>query len=165
MNYYATDKPCPRGEICIRGANVFVGYFKDPEKTKEDLKEDGWFHTGDVGQWNPNGTMTIIDRKKNIFKLSQGEYVAAEYLEGIFIRSPYISQVFVYGDSLHSFLVAVVVPDWDTVGPASKSLEIEGTNEEICRHPKINELILKNMGEIGKQANLHGFEYPKIIYV
>ena len=75
-------------------------YFRDPERTAATIDEHGWHHTGDIGQWLPNGTMKIIDRKKHIFKLSQGEYIVPEKIENIYIKSQYIEQVFVHGESL-----------------------------------------------------------------
>lgn len=68
MGYYSKNN---QGEICANGPSRFLGYLKDEEKTKEVIDEDGWLHTGDIGMWLPNGTLKIIDRKKNLFKLSQ----------------------------------------------------------------------------------------------
>jgi len=110
MDYRSTDKPHPRGEILLRGANVFAGYYKNEAATAEAL-DNGWMCTGDIGRWNPNGTLSIIDRKKNIFKLAQGEYIAAEKIETVYSKSPVIGQIWVYGNSFKSFLLAVVVPN------------------------------------------------------
>jgi len=112
---YSTSSNPPQGEICISGANVTQGYYKSPEKTDEVFKVDDegrrWFHTGDVGEWNPDGTMSIIGRVKDIFKLDGGEYIAPERLETIYMQSRWVSNVFVYGNSMKSNVVAIVVPD------------------------------------------------------
>jgi len=114
MNYLSTDQPCPRGEIYIRGPVVSPGYYNNKEKTAESFV-DGWFKTGDVGQRNEDGTFSIIDRKKNIFKLSQGVYVAPEKLENLYSRTRVVSQCWIYGDPTQSFLVAVVVPEPEAI--------------------------------------------------
>lgn len=105
MKYTSKDKDengnsCPRGEVCIKGPNCFTGYFAQPEQTKNTIDEDGWVHTGDIGTILPNGCLKIIDRKKNIFKLSQGEYILPDKIENAIVHSHYVQQVFVYGDSL-----------------------------------------------------------------
>lgn len=111
MGYTSQDKPYPRGEICVRGPNCFVGYYHDPEKTAEALDADGWVHSGDIGEWDARGRLCVIDRKKNLFKLSQGEYISPERVEAVLTKSPYIAQAYLHGDSLKSSTVAIIVPD------------------------------------------------------
>ena len=115
MQYLSTDKPYPRGELCMKGPTVFSGYYKRPDKTAEAFDPQGWFKTGDVALIYPNGTARIIDRSKNIFKLSQGEYIAPEKIENIFGLSPWVAQIMIYGDSLRSCCVAIVVPHAEKV--------------------------------------------------
>ena len=96
--YLSTDKP-PRGEICFWGSSIMTGYFNNPEKTAEALTADGWMQSGDVGVINDDGTIQVIDRAKNIFKLSQGEYISPEKCENIYIQSEWLAQTFIHGDS------------------------------------------------------------------
>merc|ERR1712174_188336 len=110
MNYSPFSDP-PRGEVIIRGNSVFAGYFNDKEKTAEAIDKDGFFHTGDIGEITPDGCLKIIDRKKNIFKLSQGEYIAVKSIESTYKKNLFVEQIWVYGNSFESCLVAVVVPN------------------------------------------------------
>ncbi|KAM5271627.1 long-chain-fatty-acid--CoA ligase 5 [Ctenodactylus gundi] len=162
MNYFSVNN---EGEICIKGTNVFQGYLKDSEKTQEVLDKDSWLHTGDIGRWLPNGTLKIIDRKKNIFKLAQGEYIAPEKIENTYTRSSPVSQIFVHGESLRSYLVGVVVPDPDVLPSFAAKLGVKGSFEELCQSQIIKEAILEDLQKIGKENGLKSFEQVKNIFI
>ncbi|XP_034946789.1 long-chain-fatty-acid--CoA ligase 1 isoform X2 [Chelonus insularis] len=162
MEYWAANN---QGEVCVKGTNVFYGYYKNPEKTAEVIDEQGWHHTGDVGMWLPNGVLKIIDRKKHIFKLSQGEYIVPEKIENIYIRSQYVHQVFVHGESLKSCVVAIVVPDVDVVKCWALENKIPGTLSVLCANPEVKKLIHEDMLAWGKEAGLKSFEQVKDIYL
>ncbi|CEP11641.1 hypothetical protein [Parasitella parasitica] len=169
MSYLSTD-PYPRGEICIRGPNVFKGYYKDAEKTKEAIDEEGWYHTGDIGLVNERGSIVIIDRKKNIFKLAQGEYIAPEKIENVYAKDPIIGQIYLHGDSLQSSLVAIVVPDPETLATTvqAKLPHIHAKKlsfPELCKVPEVVALVLNQMTKVGKKAELRGFEQAKALYL
>ncbi len=99
------------GEIQARGPNIMLGYYKLPEKTKEVFTEDGWFCTGDIGYIDEDGWLFITDRKKSMFKLSTGKYVAPQPIENALINSGFIDQAMVIG-SEQKFCGALIVPDW-----------------------------------------------------
>ncbi|CAI5784025.1 long-chain-fatty-acid--CoA ligase 1 [Podarcis lilfordi] len=158
MNYFAAKG---EGEVCVKGPNVFLGYLKEPEKTAEVLDKDGWVHTGDIGKWLPNGTLKIIDRKKHIFKLAQGEYIAPEKIENVYMRSEPVAQIFVYGESLQAFLIGIVVPDPDVLCSWAKKKGVGGTYEELCRSKDIKKYILEDLLKVGKEFGLKSFEQVK----
>uniref|UniRef100_G3Q4M6 Arachidonate--CoA ligase n=1 Tax=Gasterosteus aculeatus aculeatus TaxID=481459 RepID=G3Q4M6_GASAC len=163
MNYLAVNG---EGEVCVKGPNVFQGYLKDPEKTAEALDADGWLHTGDIGKWLPNGTLRIVDRKKHIFKLAQGEYIAPEKIENIYTRCDAVAQVFVHGDSLQAYLVAVVVPDPDFLSSWTKrTLGLEGSYQDLCGRAEVKAAIFEDMVRLGKEGGLKSFEQVRSIYV
>lgn len=160
--------PCRgRGEICIRGPNVFRGYYKDASQTQESIDGEGWLHSGDIGLWRPDGTLQIIDRKKNIFKLAQGEYVAPEKIENILTRSKLIAQCFVYGDSLQSYLVAIVVLDEEAVRTWARSRnETSGQSlVSLCQSSALKDLIKSDIARLSKESKLQGFEVVKAVHL
>ena len=109
MGYFTTDTP-PKGEICVKTLTMIPGYYKNDEVTNEKF-QDGYFLTGDIGIMHSTGQVNIIDRKKSIFKLAQGEFVAPEKIENVFeTGSCLIDQVYVYGNIWRESLVAVIVP-------------------------------------------------------
>jgi long-chain acyl-CoA synthetase len=154
----------PRGEICVKGDTLFSGYYKREDLTKEVLV-DGWFHTGDIGEWLPNGSMKIIDRKKNIFKLSQGEYVAVENLENIFSQVPSIESIWVYGNSFEAFLVAVVTPSKQALERWAEENGISMDFNSLCEDSRAKGYILEELSKIGKEKKLKGFEFIKAVHL
>jgi long-chain acyl-CoA synthetase len=159
----------PRGEICFRGPPVFVGYYKSPELTADALDEDGWLHSGDIGVRLPtNGAIKLIDRKKNFFKLQQGEYVSAEKIENAYSKSYFVNQIFVYGDSLQIYLIAVVVLDEGYVRKKwtrEHGIQDSAGWEDICRNPKLADAVLADMNLKAKEEKLLGFEVVKKIHI
>ncbi|KAK2372044.1 long chain acyl-CoA synthetase [Trifolium repens] len=154
----------PRGEICVKGDTLFSGYYKREDLTKEVLV-DGWFHTGDIGEWQLNGSMKIIDRKKNIFKLSQGEYVAVENLENIFSQVPSIESIWVYGNSFEAFLVAVVTPSKQALEHWAEENGISMDFNSLCEDSRAKSYILEELAKIGKEKKLKGFEFIKAVHL
>ncbi|KAK1430329.1 hypothetical protein QVD17_12986 [Tagetes erecta] len=164
MGYDALSPTTPRGEILLRGPSLFCGYYKREDLTKEVLV-DGWFHTGDIGEWQPDGSMKIIDRKKNIFKLSQGEYVSVENLETIFSLVPTVDAIWVYGNSFQSFLVAVVNPNKEVLENWAAQNGVPGDFYTICQNPNTNAYILGDLTTIAKEKKLKGFEFIKAVHL
>ncbi|VFQ73854.1 unnamed protein product [Cuscuta campestris] len=159
MGYNPLGEPS-RGEICVKGKTNFAGYYKNPELTREVCK-DGWFHTGDIGEMLPNGVIKIIDRKKNLIKLSQGEYVAVEYLEKIYGIAPIVEDIWVYGDSFNSMLVAVVVPHQENTSKWAHQNGHFGSFQELCSLEKLENHVLIELRAIAERNKLRGFEYIK----
>ncbi|PHT42111.1 Long chain acyl-CoA synthetase 4 [Capsicum baccatum] len=156
MGYDALES-VPRGEICLRGTTLFSGYHKREDLTKSVLV-DGWLHTGDIGEWQPDGAMKIIDRKKNIFKLSQGEYVAVEIIEGVYSRCPLVTSIWIYGNSFESFLVAVVVPERKALEDWASSNQQTGDFSSLCNNTKARKYILDELNSTARKHQLRGFE-------
>ncbi|XP_073062148.1 long chain acyl-CoA synthetase 4-like [Primulina eburnea] len=163
MGYDALSST-PRGEICIRGKCLFSGYYKREDLTKEVMIGD-WFHTGDIGEWQPDGSMKIIDRKKNIFKLSQGEYVSVEKLESIYSLSPSVDAIWVYGNSYKSFLVAVVNPNLESLKQWAQVNDVTADVNTMCDDPRARNHVLGELTSIGEKEKLKGFEFIKAVHL
>jgi len=168
MNYTSKDKdltgdPLPRGEVWLRSSSMFKGYYKDPEKTAETITKDGWVKTGDIGQVRRDGSFQIIDRKKNIFKLAIGEYIAPEKIENVYGRSRYVAESFVHGDSLQHYLIGFFVPNPEALKELATAVGVQGDMETLCKDKKVQEKFLEEINKKGKEEKLFSFELVKKI--
>lgn len=169
LNYHSKTeidgKLAPTGEICFKGHNVFRGYFRDAKNTRETIDENGWLHTGDVGRIDPvNKGLKIIDRVKEIFKLSQGEYIAPAKLEGLYAKCPLVAQICIYGNSEKSSIIAIIVVNKPNVAIFLKeSGIISDEKEDIDSHLSNEKLIssLKTQFDaIAKENKFSSLEKP-----
>ena len=143
------------GEILVKGPNVMKGYFKDPEKTAQVFDEEGWFHTGDIGELDEDGFLKITDRKKEMFKLSTGKYVAPQVVENIFKESPFIDQLFVVGEK-EKFVAAIISPDFEyLIAWAVKNGIIFRDTQELIKHPKVIERFQQEIDKYNKRLARH----------
>lgn len=124
------------GEVLVRGPNVMLGYYNNPEATAAAIDAEGYYHTGDVGYVDTDGHFYITDRIKDLFKLSNGKYVAPLQVESLLKQSPFVSQAIVVGSGRKQ-VGALIVPDWDSLKEEmrSKGVPTEGTREEWCMNP------------------------------
>ncbi|CAN9082462.1 acetyl-CoA synthetase-like protein [Alternaria alternata] len=156
--YFSTNNP-PQGEIWIRGGGVVDGYLDMPEETKEAFTDDGWFKTGDVGEFNANGEIRIIDRKKNLVKTLAGEYIALEKLESVYRSAPIVANICVYAAEDRQKPVAIIVPTEPQLKKIASAEGVSGDSlEELVHDKKINSAVLKQLQQAGQKGGLAAFE-------
>ncbi|KAL8830542.1 MAG: hypothetical protein Q9191_001365 [Dirinaria sp. TL-2023a] len=156
--YFSTNKP-PQGEIWIRGDSVMEGYFKNDEETREALADEGWFKTGDIGEFDKNGHLRIIDRKKNLVKTLNGEYIALEKLESIYRSATVVANICVYAATDKQTPIAIIVPAEPALKKLASENNIEGHGlEDFVNNKKLNTIVLKDLQNAGRQGGLSGIE-------
>lgn len=158
-NYRTSDTPNPRGEIVVGGPCVTKGYYKNEELTKESFREEGgvrWFYTGDIGEIFPDGTLKIVDRKKDLVKLQFGEYISLGRVESVLKTCTLVDNLFVYGNSLHTYLVAVVAPNLKQLQRIARRL---GRDEDFVANATVKDLCQD--AEVTKAAEEAILEYAR----
>ncbi len=148
LGYFGTDKPYPRGELLIKAETLVSGYYKRPELNAEIFDADGFYRTGDVMAEIGPDQLVYVDRRNNVLKLSQGEFVAVSKLEAVYAGSPLVRQIFVYGSSERAFLLAVIVP----------------TAAAVSAYPEVADLkaaIGESLQRVAKDAGLESYEIPR----
>jgi long-chain acyl-CoA synthetase len=173
MDYLATDKPNPRGELLIRGNVRFREYYKNPEETAKSIDADGWFSTGDIAEIDSLGRFKIIDRRKNVLKLAQGEYISPERIENVYLaNSTILAQAYVHGDSTQAFLVSIFGIDPTTFAPyASDILKKPIAETDVpalaaaAADPKIRAAVLKDLERIGRKNKFNSYEKVKAVHL
>ncbi|MEM6328387.1 MAG: AMP-binding protein, partial [Bacteroidota bacterium] len=136
------------GEILTRGPNIMQGYYKAPDKTAEVINADGWFHTGDIGEFTPEGYLRITDRKKALFKLSTGKYVIPQPVENALTESPLIEQAVVTGLG-QKYTTALLFPGMEALEVWAEQNGVSGTGEALLKDPKV----LRRFEEVVSEAN------------
>ncbi|AFM17084.1 thioester reductase-like protein [Mycolicibacterium chubuense NBB4] len=144
LGYFRTDRPHPRGELLVKSETLFAGYYKRPEITAEMFDEDGFYRTGDIVAETGPDQVRYLDRRNNVLKLSQGEFVTVSKLEAVFGDSPLVKQIYVYGNSSRPYLLAVVVP-----------------TEEALAREDAKPAISESLADVAKAAGLQSYEIPR----
>ncbi|KAI1817566.1 AMP-binding enzyme [Poronia punctata] len=166
LEYFVTDQPRPRGELLLRGNSIFRGYYKNEAETAKALDPDGWFHTGDIAEIDELGRIKIIDRKKNVLKLSQGEYISPERIENVYMGSSnLLAMAYVHGEGTQSALVGIFGVDPEGFAPfASKILKKTIAPGDIdavkvaAKDPRVVKAVLKHLDDIGRKHKFNGYE-------
>ncbi|EPY33552.1 hypothetical protein STCU_02161 [Strigomonas culicis] len=167
--YKHTDKPLPRGELCLRGPFLFKGYYKQPELTKEAIDADGWFHTGDIGSIDELGRVSIVGRIKALAKNSLGEYIALEMLESIYNTHPLVLNncACVLVDPYKNYICLLTSGDGAQVTKFAKEHHITGadTPEGLAQLPAFRKAAGRSFAQLGHKSGLKHFECVRYVGV
>jgi len=164
-NYRVTDKPNPRGEVHLGGDNVAVGYYNNPEETEANFYEENgrrWFKTGDIGEFDSDGVLKIIDRRKDLVKLQAGEYVSYGRTESILKTAPIVENICAYADPSRDFIIAIIIPDKNVLRNINPELELG----EAIKDREVQKEVVALLKEYGIKNGLKNFEIPaKVLMV
>jgi len=155
MGYLVTNDP-PQGEIYIRGGSLLRGYYANPEETAKALTEDGWFKTGDIGQFDQVGHLRVIDRAKNLVKLQGGEYIALDKLETVYRASQLTANIMIEGSPDHPRPIAIVMPNEKALADKAKALGVEA--HDMHNDSRVKDAVLKDLLSTGKSSGLQPLE-------
>lgn len=143
------------GEILTRGPHVMLGYYKDPEQTREIIDEDGWLHTGDIGCLVDGKFLKITDRKKEMFKLNNGKYIAPQAIETKLKERDLIEQCIVFGEN-HKYASAIIIPNFNALKGVVKESHLKGkSREEILADPKVIAKLHKEVAKVNETLAAH----------
>ena len=157
------EKIADDGEILIRGKNVMKGYYNNPEATAEAIDEEGWFHTGDIGAFDEDGYLKIVDRKKELIITSGGENIAPLAIEAAFNTEPYVERVVVVGDG-RKYLAALVCPNFEVLYDWAREKGLRWDSDgELSAHPEVTRLLEERVREVNK--NFARFQQIKKVAV
>lgn len=153
---YDADAKVPQGEIWMRGLPVMREYFNNPEETAKAITEDGWFKSGDIGEFDENGHLKVIDRVKNLVKMAGGEYIALEKVESVYRGTQTVANLMVHADPEKTRPIAVIMANHAVLAQKAKDLGID--EHHMHTDPKINALVLKDLQTTGRRGGLSGME-------
>jgi len=152
------------GEVLIRGGNVMRSYYNKPDETAKVLDEEGWYHTGDIGRKDDDGHFYITDRNKDLFKLSNGKYVAPQQVESLLKQSPLIAQAVVVGSGRKQ-VGALIVPNWEALKEKIKEegIDARGSRQELCENHHLVKIVQNDAIRFTKETN--SYERIKKVYL
>src|SRR5262245_21829278 len=152
------------GEILARGTNIALGYHRRPEATAESWDADGWFHTGDIGEFDADGFLRITDRKKDLIKTSGGKYIAPQKIENLLKLQPHVSQAVVIGDN-RKYCVALTSLEAEEITRWARVQGLDASNPEtLASHPAVRELIEGEVAQVNRElASYESVKYFRIL--
>lgn len=160
---YDTDGKKPQGEIWMKGLPVLSGYYDNPEETAKAVTPDGWFKTGDIGEFDHNGHLKVIDRVKNLVKMQGGEYIALEKLEAVYRGTQCVQNIMIHADPQKSRPIAIIMPNEKLLAEEAKKLGVDEHN--MYHDKKVRANVLKDLQMTGRRGGLTGIEIVSSVVI